>query len=390
MRELILAYVSNALWQVTIIGAVGLILGRRRRFSLLALTILACAIAPALTLLPSDAAPIVSGALPSVPARGAAIVVNLYLVGLAFCALRFLYTAFRAVRIVASSQPLSPGRRLSDLIEMPVTIGRTVFLPPSLVDDPRLLAAALAHEDAHVRRNDYLLHFTLELIALPLYFHPVTHLLRRAIAEARELACDDEAAARCGNREYAAALVEIASRGRGATGVSMAASAIERRVIALLEPRRRTRLRWQYALVLFIIAAACTRFDAAPEIERAAFSGHWTLVSVQPTQRRTFDTFTQTISQGPRHLSFHQRRTLKGRTRTVRWTVITDGKVHPIEGIRGVRGSASWQEDGTLRLRLLEPGMRENVTAVVRNDRLICDGETERGKYHAEFRRIAP
>jgi hypothetical protein len=279
---------------------------------------------------------------------------------------------------------------LSHLIEMPVTIGRTVFLPPSLVGDVRLLAAALAHEDAHVRRNDSLLHLALELIALPLYFHPITHLLRRAVAEARELACDAEAAARCGNREYAAALVEIASRSRSIAGVSMAASAIERRVIALLEPRRPTDVRWQYALVLFIVAGACTRFDAAPDIERGTFSGHWSLVSVRPTQPRGFDTFTQTISQGPRHLSFHQRRTWKGRTRTVTWTVITDGKVHPIEGIRGVRGSAAWQEDGTLRLRLVEPGMRENVTAVVRNDRLICDGETERGRYHAEFRRIEP
>ncbi|MFL6248732.1 MAG: M56 family metallopeptidase, partial [Thermoanaerobaculia bacterium] len=261
MRELIVAYVSNAVWQVAVIGSIGLILGRRRRFSLLALTLVACAIVPALTQLPSDASPIVSSALPSVPARGAAMLVHVYLTGLAFCALRLMIAALRAARIVATSRPLSPGRRLSHLIDMPVTIGRTVFLPPPLMDDPPLLSAALAHEDAHVRRNDYLLHLALELIALPLYFHPVTHLLRRAIAEARELACDDEAAAQCGNREYAAALVEIASLGRRVAGMSMAASSIERRVIALLQPRQRTNVGWRYVLLLFIIAGACTRFD---------------------------------------------------------------------------------------------------------------------------------
>ncbi|MFL6246422.1 MAG: hypothetical protein ACJ74H_10390, partial [Thermoanaerobaculia bacterium] len=132
---------------------------------------------------------------------------------------------------------------------------------------------------------------------------------------------------------------------------------------------------------------ACTRFDAAPEIEKAAFSGRWSLVSSQP---HIYDAFTQTISQGPQSVSFHQRRTAKGRTQTVTWTVITDGKVRPVAGIRGVRGSAAWDEDGTLRLRLVDPANRENATAVVRNGRLICDGQTEHGRYHAEFQRVAP
>ena len=70
--------------------------------------------------------------------------------------------------------------------------------------------------------------------------------------------------------------------------------------------------------------------------------------------------------------------------------MITDGVPRAVAGIKATRGSAVWR-DGRLSLRLAGPGAhRENATVSVRGDRLICDGDTERGPYHAEFRRIDP
>src|SRR5205823_1632790 len=109
------------------------------------------------------------------------------------------------------------------------------FAAPALTLTPRGVAAA--HEHAHVRRNDSLLHVAIEILALPLYFHPMVYRLRRSIGEAREMACDEQAAARRGRRKYAEALVRLASltAGRGsAFAIGMAATSVERRVRALL------------------------------------------------------------------------------------------------------------------------------------------------------------
>jgi hypothetical protein len=395
MSELVVGFAINAAWQAAVIAAVGLLLARllhpRHAFQLLALALVASTIAPLLTLFAPRAVIAAAGAmLPPVPARGAQLTALAYAIGFAFCAMRLLCAAWRARRIVAASVPVSSRKRLSYLIRTPVTIGRTIILPPFVVDDERLFAAAVAHEDAHVRRHDYLVHLALELFALPLYFHPLSHLLRRAIADARELACDEDAAARCGRREYAAALVQIASRTRGAVGMNMAAASIERRVAALVNPDTpRHRGRLAPIAMLFVAAAACTRFDATPPVQ--TLQGRWELIRGASDFRAmvpsAYEGYTQTISQGPRHLSVRQRRTVNGRTQTTTWTVVTDGVLRPIDGVPRAQGVAVWR-DGKLELKLAGPGAhRENATAFVRGGRLVCDGATERGTYHAEFRR---
>jgi beta-lactamase regulating signal transducer with metallopeptidase domain len=52
-------------------------------------------------------------------------------------------------------------------------------------------ASALGHELAHVRRRDYAVHVLCELLLLPIAFHPAVRRLRRRVAETREMACDE-------------------------------------------------------------------------------------------------------------------------------------------------------------------------------------------------------
>jgi BlaR1 peptidase M56 len=392
MSDAVFAFLVNGIWQAAVIGGAGLLLGRflppRQRFVFLALTSIACVAAPAFTLLaPAHAAaPLTAATI--LPPRAMSPLVLLYLAGLAIAAMRYAILALRARSIAASSAPLRGRLRVSARIDGPVTIGRFVYLPPAIVNDRALLASAVAHEHAHVRRNDYALHIAMELLALPLYFHPVVLLLRRAIAEAREMACDAEAAERRGRRRYARSLVAIAAMcSRTRLAIGMGGTALERRVQALLragaggtpagQPAGRRR-----SVLLLLIAAACTRFNAAP----AALHGQWSLIREASTVR--YDAFVQTIEQGPSHVSVRQQRLLRGRTMHVAWSVVTDGVTRPLDGYPGVRGSAEWK-DGRLHLEMNGPGAhRERAVAFIRDDRLICDVETERGRIHSEFRRV--
>jgi hypothetical protein len=404
VTEALLSYLANATWQAAVVGATGLLLGRalrpaRLRFAFLAMTLGVAVCAPLLTLLPRGARPApVAVAAPRVQPVGAQIAGAIYLAGLAIAAMRLARAALRARRIVASSALLPNGVRLSPRVEAPVTIGRTVVLPPSVAGDATLRAAALAHEEAHVRRHDYALHVALECLALPLYFHPVVILLRRGLAEAREIACDEEAAMRCGAGAYAQALVRIASlaASRPSLSVGMAATAIERRVLALLRgatPRPGRGMMLALALPL-VAALACSRVDVAPAVEQATLCGRWAMIpeasDIHAVIPRGYDAFTQTIEHGPTRVAVRQHRVTGGRASEVAWSVITDGKTRPLSGLPATRGSATWK-DGRLTLEMTGPGRhRETAMATIRNGRLICDGAVNQRRFHTEFRRIDP
>jgi beta-lactamase regulating signal transducer with metallopeptidase domain len=56
------------------------------------------------------------------------------------------------------------------------------------------LSSVLGHELAHIRRHDFLLNLIYELLILPISFHPAAALIKARIDQTRELACDEIAA----------------------------------------------------------------------------------------------------------------------------------------------------------------------------------------------------
>jgi beta-lactamase regulating signal transducer with metallopeptidase domain len=64
----------------------------------------------------------------------------------------------------------------------------------------RDIAAALAHECAHIRRRDFAKNLFYECVAAAVAYHPACWLMRRRIAETRELVCDEMAAGAVGDR----------------------------------------------------------------------------------------------------------------------------------------------------------------------------------------------
>lgn len=384
MSDAVFAFLVNATWQSVLIAGLAIPIARRR-FTLLASALVACIAAPMLTFAPRGT--VVPAGVIAVEPRDTKLIVGLWLAGTAFVLIRMLIALLKARRLVDASRPFRGRIRISDLIASPVTIGRTILLPSKIAHDRKLLAAAIAHEHAHVRRGDYFVHVALELIALPLWFHPLLVLLRRAIAEAREMACDEDAASRRGRRVYAEALVQLASAAaRPALAVGVASTSIERRVASLLRPESRPPR--MLLIVPFLAAVACTRFNAAPEMLR----GNWVMDSAKSVigGGNPYDSFTQTIEQDRAHVAVRQNRVRHGRSEIITWTVITDGVTRPVGGMRGTNATAAWR-DGKLQLQISGPhGRRETAAAFIRDGRLICEGQSNTTRYHTEFRRVNP
>jgi beta-lactamase regulating signal transducer with metallopeptidase domain len=139
--------------------------------------------------------------------------------------------------------------RVSDEVAGPLTFATrpaVVVLPSRFVASASNadLRGALAHELAHVDRRDYRVNLLCEALFLTVAFHPAARLLRRRIAETREMACDEHAAAIVGARLFGRTLLSLAAAGsprRAAHALgALDADVLEERMNRLLTYRRPT------------------------------------------------------------------------------------------------------------------------------------------------------
>jgi TonB family protein len=104
----------------------------------------------------------------------------------------------------------------SSRIFSPVTMGlrrKLLLLPVTMVDTlPEVdLQTVIAHEFAHMQRQDFSKNLLYEFLSLPVSYHPVLSLTRAYIMESREIICDQMAAAMTERMEYAQSLLRLAS-----------------------------------------------------------------------------------------------------------------------------------------------------------------------------------
>jgi beta-lactamase regulating signal transducer with metallopeptidase domain len=84
----------------------------------------------------------------------------------------------------------------SRLIDVPCMVGyfKPVILLPFTLStflNAEEIEAIILHELAHIKRNDYLIHFFQQVTAILLFFNPCVRLINRLIDEERENCCDD-------------------------------------------------------------------------------------------------------------------------------------------------------------------------------------------------------
>lgn len=132
----------------------------------------------------------------------------------------------------------------------PAMVGMgTVLLPVGFIAKVEAgdLEAALAHELAHVRRRDYVKNVGYAVLMLPVSYHPCAWLIKKAVGESREMACDAMAAEVLeSTRTYARSLLRLAMvipaamRGRATSAVGIfEGNTLERRVSLMMERGKR-------------------------------------------------------------------------------------------------------------------------------------------------------
>jgi len=118
----------------------------------------------------------------------------------------------------------------SALTDVPAVVGwlRPVVLVPAsaLTGLPAPdVEALLAHELAHIRRNDYLVNLLQTAVETLLFYHPAVWWTGQQIRAERENCCDDLAVEMCGDvLTYARALTRLEQMRSGAPAMAMAAN----------------------------------------------------------------------------------------------------------------------------------------------------------------------
>ncbi len=295
LESILLSYVVNSLWQVPLLFAAGWLAARTLRpfgpaaeHRVWAGVLLLQALLPAASTIPADALEalihLVSGSPsnsqphvtvamgpgmvvgnPHLPAWLLAAIAAVYSGLTLWFAAGFVWRLYRvqllgrgatAVRLPAETARYWAlcaerfGVKAATLctcprIHGPITIGiarKLVLLPPEMaaaLPDAEL-RAAIAHEFAHMQRQDFVKNLIYEFLSLPVRFHPVVSATRAQLTETREMICDKLAADLSSQHQYARSLLRLASllvngmpaRTTHAIGI-FDATAFERRVMQL-------------------------------------------------------------------------------------------------------------------------------------------------------------
>jgi beta-lactamase regulating signal transducer with metallopeptidase domain len=208
------------------------------------------------------------------PLRGPALIVQpivlyvisgLYLAALLLCFLRLCWMLRRTAALVSHAHAASTAPDYAELwhtskktlsvpsaallcsreVSGPVTAGLrrpVLLLPATFLEDCSRgeFMAAVAHECAHMKRDDFRKNVFYEIVGLFTAFHPLTWFIKSQIAQTREMVCDQMAAEQLPDRRsYALSLLQLAGRMRTATSAGaytmgmFDAGILERRIMTL-------------------------------------------------------------------------------------------------------------------------------------------------------------
>ena len=182
--------------------------------------------------------------------------------------------------------PCATGVR-KPLIILPVAFCETA--------DEDVLLSVIGHEMAHISRRDYLVKLLVEIVSLPLSFHPLVFLMKREIERERELACDELITTRVLRPEsYARSLLQAADltllpASQSAIQLSIFDGKIlEKRIMRLTKDRTRMSLQASRLLLAIFVLVLCTSMVGlsafAVELRTEAAAGlRETLPVVMPT-----------------------------------------------------------------------------------------------------------
>jgi TonB family protein len=135
----------------------------------------------------------------------------------------------------------------------PVTMGffkKIILLPPGMLArvGEAERSTVVAHEFAHIQRQDFLRNLFYEALTLPVSYHPLAGFTRERVTASREMICDRMAAEMTGTAQYARSLLRLATALSGGMPVRVPhtlgifdTNLLERRLMQLTEKRNEVR-----------------------------------------------------------------------------------------------------------------------------------------------------
>lgn len=238
-----LAILLNGLWQGVIMYCIAAVLARMlsresaaTRCAVWFVALLAVIVVPVVTVLwpvhlPAFDSSVSSGtpnrvritltALSSAADRSWVLwpLVLVWLCGVAVSLFRLALSALRIERIRRTALPVivdAAAVLSSAEISTPIAAGvlsPVVILPHDLVDKlaPDDVNRVVAHERAHIARNDVLGNYVQRIVEAMLWFNPSVYAIGHQLVKEREAACDDAAVRATGeSHEYAVCLATLA------------------------------------------------------------------------------------------------------------------------------------------------------------------------------------
>jgi len=168
--------------------------------------------------------------------------------------------------------------RVSSVVPVPLVAGwwrPRILLPAeqALGLDEDELVAVLAHEHAHIRRNDHRTGPVLAIVAALTFFHPVAWWLGRVVRTEREFCCDDFAIDHSGSApaRYAATLARLAVGLPRRRSLALTGGAVLPRLERLRHATRSTRVSYFRrgsvpALLASLVLVITAGFAQAPAV----------------------------------------------------------------------------------------------------------------------------
>ncbi|HFC00290.1 MAG TPA: hypothetical protein ENJ53_05750 [Phaeodactylibacter sp.] len=212
------------------------------------------------------------------------LIVTLWLMGMGFFLLRLLGGLAYVQRLKTQQQqalpaawqhsfeklqaqfPIKKTVRIAEsgLAKVPMVIGffkPVILFPMSAINQlsQAEVEAVLAHELAHIYRNDYLLNIIQSFIEIIFYYHPAVWWISANIRTERENCCDDIAVKLCGNSlTYVKALVNL-EENQAAPSLAMSFSSGRKKQLLnrvkriLNQPQNKINIMEKFAATCFLL-----------------------------------------------------------------------------------------------------------------------------------------